>query len=564
MTPTLIVLVVILLIVLAVWLYWPKPTPRAQAPLTLKDITPLGVLRLEQVLGPGGTGTLTRCGNGTSWIKPNGKVAYFQIGQYAPEWFPSGWPIIEFEIDPAVEPGKDMNTAPKIKYIRTIGDFFHGHIIAASGREYNWVPGGFGPVEQLANGLLRFRWDYGDGYTGYPGYPQYCMTDLNYETGAFQSYGPWKIDVTGHRHVASQIIKLPTWFRDAHCPGYSYAGIGGMYSGAMGSPFGTSLIAIEDFDPTTKPPATNATDPPTVKSIYLIHHGPDTKMRRPGGTAEHSFALCGWDQPGYDCRLGAAIVPAEPLFGGTANNMNTGVEENDTQSGVVWCDLPDRVGLMFFYRMTATPKGYHAPGDPNGLVHAGYGAFNHGSISGSGAIAHGCCHAVEGQGQFDPTWVSTGPFANHHMPVVSIYSPDELVAVREGRKKQHECLPMAGAELEDWGDVDPLFKVPVAKTANDQKSIIFFSGTNWIDHRDKRLYVMSGYDFTSEYGRLPHLSVYQIASGAPTEPPPIDPPPVPVYPTHPIVIPEDRRHAPRRRDAPGRRAGGPVIVRRRR
>jgi hypothetical protein len=538
MIPVLILVLVVIAIL--AWCCWPRKAVHTQVPLSLADFTPLGVLRLEQVLGPGGTGTLNRCGNGCFWERPDGKVAYFQIGQYAPEWFPSGWPIIEFEIDPAVQPGFDMNTAPKMKYKRTIGDFFHGHIIAASGREYNWVPGGFAPPEDLGNGILRFRWDYGDGYTGYPGYPQYCMTDLNYQTGAFQSYGPWKIDVTGHRHVASQIIKLPTWFRDAHCPGYSYAGIGGMYSGAMGSPFGSSLIAIEDFDPKTKPVATNATDPATVKSIYLIHHGPDTKMRRPP-----TFALCGWDQPGYDCRLGSAIVPAQPLFGGTANNENTGVEENDTQSGVVWCDLPDRVGLMFFFKMTAPPKGYH---DPNWLPHAGYGAYNHGSISGSGAIAHGCCHAVEGESQFDPTWVSTGPFANHHLPVVSIYSPDELVAVREGRKKQHECLPMPGAELEDWGDVDPLFKVPVAKTANDQQSIIFFSGTNWIDPRDRRLYVMSGYDFTSEYGRLPHLSVYAIKGG---DPGPITPPIEP--PIEPPVEPGERRRAQRRNDAHGRR-----------
>lgn len=515
-------------VLLIVWWYLKHratPTTTTVPVLTLGDITPLGVLRVTVDLGSGGTGNLTRTGNGCFWIKPNGKIAMFQQGQHAPEWFPSGWPIIEWEIDPAVLPGKDMNTAPRMKYVRTVGDFYDGHIIAASGGQVNWMPGGFAPVEDLGGGILRFRWTYSDGYAGYPGYPQYCMTDLNYETGAYQSYGPWKIAVDGHRHISSQIIKLPEWFRDAHCPGYSYAAIGQMGSGNLGSPAGSSLIAIEDFDPRTKPVATNATDPATVKSIYLIHHGPDHKMRRPA-----NFAICTWGDNAhpYDCRVASAIIPAQPLFGGTGNNESMGIEDNDTQVGVQWVDLPDRQGLMFFYRLTSTPKGYTAPGDPHGFVHVGYANALHGDQSGSGFANQGCCHAVAGLGQYDPDWTSTGPFSNFHMPAVSIYDPAQLIAVRAGSKKLWECLPQPGAELADWGDVDPLYKIHPPKSPTDHYGVVFLTGTSWVDPRDRRLYLMSHYDFVTTPGqRLPHVSVYQIASGEPTEPPidpPVDPP----------------------------------------
>lgn len=534
--------------------------------LQLADISPLGILRVDQVLGPGGTGRLHITGNGCFWVKPNGKVALFQIGQFSPEWFPSGWPIIEWEIDPAVAPGQDMNTAPRMTYIRTVGDFFNGHVIVSNGKQENWITGGWAPVEDLGNGILRFRWTYSDGYVGYPGYPQHGVTDLEYASGAFVSYGPFKIDVEGHRHISSQIIKLPDAFRDAHCPGYSYAGIGVQGSGALGSPFGSSLIAFEDFDPTTLPPHTTAEAPPSVKSKYLIHHGPDTKMRRPA-----TFALCGWDtyDPPYDCRLGHTIQPALPLFGGTPNGGNTGVEANDTQVGVQWVDLPDCDGLVFFYRLTATPEGYRAPNDPNGFVHAGYGNYEHGNQSGSGYPIKGCCHAVEGEGQFDPDWGATGPFANFHMACVSIYDPEELVKVVTGQQQRHECVP-GPDELRDWGDVDPLFKVHVPKHANDYTGVIFLSGTSWVDPRDRRMYVLSAYDFGTDSGaaRLPHVSVYQIGEGTVKPPvklivgaasvrtmitvsvpsvtvvPPIEPPPV------------ERRHTTRRSDVIDRRDGG--------
>ena len=498
--------------------------------LALSDIQSLGILRVEQVLSGGGTGNLSITGNGCFWPRPDGKVAFFHIGQYAPEWFPSGWPIIEWEIDRTVVPGKDMATAPRMKYVRTVGDFFNGHIIAGSGRQENWITGGWAPVEELPNGKLRFRWTYSDGYTGGTGYPQHGVTDLDYATGAFTSYGPFRIEVGGHRHISSQIVKLPTAFRDAYCPGYSYAAIGQQGSGSLGSPFGSSLIAFEDFDPTTKPPSTNTTDPPNVKSKYLIHHGPDTKMRRPT-----NFALCGWDtsDPPYDCRLGHSIQSVQPLFGGTPNGGNIGVEENDTQVGCNWVDLPDKQGILFFYKITATPEGFHAPNDPNGYVHAGYGNCLHGEQSGSGALSKGCCHAVEGEGGFDPDWGSVGPFSAFHMPCASIYSPDELAAVLSGSKQPHECVPTAD-ELKDWGDVDPLFKVSPPKRANDVQGVIFIGGTSWVDGRDRRLYLLSAYDFVTDSGgnRLPHLSVYQIAGEGtvpieppPTEPPPTEPPP---------------------------------------
>lgn len=523
MHPSLIVLVVMAaLVALIVWwlTHRRRATTTALPPtLALSDITPLGILRVDQVLGGGGTGNLTRTGNGCFWPKPNGKIAFFQIGQHAPEWFPSGWPIIEWEIDPAVMPGTDMATAPRMKYIRTVGDFFDGHIIASSGKQENWITGGFAPPEDLGDGRLRFRWTYSDGYTGGTGYPQFCMTDLHYDTGVFTTYGPWRIDVIGHRHISSQIIKLPAWFVAAHCPGYSYAAIGEMGSGCGGSPFGTSLIAIEDFDPTTKPPATNATDPATVKSLYLIHHGTDHKMRRPT-----AWGVCRWNGDGteagkYDCRFGATITPGLGLWGGTPNGGADGTE-SDSQKGVIWVDLPDRSGLLFFYAITNTPKGYQAPGDPNHYVHAGYANALHGTASGSGYPDRACCH-----GQFDPDWGSTGPFSCFHQPCVSIYPVQELIDVRTLAKREWACVP--STELVDWREVDPLFAITPPQHATDYRGVIFLSGTNWLDVRDRRLYVLSAYDFVTDASgaRLPHLSVYQIAAGDPV---PIDPPVPPV------------------------------------
>lgn len=494
--------------------------------LALSDITSLGILRVEQIFGDGGTGNLTLTGNGCFYPIADKKVALFQIGQHAPEWFPSGWPIIEWEIDTTVVPGKDMGTAPRMKFKRTVGDFFNNHIIAASGGQSNWITGGFAPVERLTNGKLRFRWTYSDGYTGGIGYPQYGMTDLNYETGEFTSYGPWKIDVRGHRHISSQIIKLPPWFVSLYCPGFSYAAIGQQGSGNGGSPFGSSLIAIEDFDPVTKPPATNATDLPTVGSKYLIHHSLDHKMKRP-----MNYGVCRWNGDGtttgkYDCRLGATISPGLPLFGGTPNGGSDGTEENDTQVGVCWPELPDKDDIMFFYKMTETPAGLSIP---SGLVHSGYASALHGTESGSLYPNQGCCHAVEGQGQFDPDWRSTGPFSNFHMPCVSIYSKQELIDVADNKKQLWECIPTV--ELKDWREVDPLFAVHPPKTATDYQGVIFLSGTSWVDTRDRRLYILSAYDFATDANaaRLPHLSVYEIKAGTTPEPP--------IPPVEPIVRP---------------------------
>ena len=555
MTPEVVQLLIVILIVAFVWWTlwrWRTTTTTPTQTLALADIQPLGILRVDQVLGDGGTSSLTNTGNGCFWVRPDGRIAFFQIGQFMPEWFPSGYPIIEWEIDPAVVPGQEMNTAPRMKYCRTIGDFFNGHVIASNGKQENWITGGFAPPEDLGGGRLRFRWTYSDGYTGGTGYPQYGMTDLNYEAGTFTSYGPWRITVTGHRHISSQIIKLPAWFVNDHCPGYTYAAIGQMGSGCGGSPFGSSLIAIEDFDPTTKPPATNATDPATVQSIYLIHHGLDHKMRRPT-----NYGVCRWDGNGteagkYNCQYGATITEGLPLWGGTPNGGADGTE-SDSQKGVVWVDLPDRSGLLFLYAITGTPAGYHAPGDPHGYVHAGYAAAFHATNPGTGSEASGpgfhdqaCCH-----GQFDPDWRSTGPFCCFHQPCASIYPVQQLVDVRTQARREWACVP--SEELVDWRTVDPLFAVTPPQHATDYAGVIFFSGTNWVDPRDRRLYVLSAYDFVTDAGgaRLPHLSVYQIAGGS--TPPTTPPPTRPVRPSLPIHVPVERRTWTRRADVAGRR-----------
>jgi len=76
MTPPVVLVVVVVLIVAFLLWYLRKPRTTAAPPtLQLADITPLGILRVDQVLGSGGTGSLTNTGNGCFWVRPDGKVA---------------------------------------------------------------------------------------------------------------------------------------------------------------------------------------------------------------------------------------------------------------------------------------------------------------------------------------------------------------------------------------------------------------------------------------------------------------------------------------------------------
>ena len=172
-------------------------------------------------------------------------------------------------------------------------------------------------------------------------------------------------------------------------------------------------------DPTSTPPDVTTNTHWTVANQGLILHDLDHRQAR-----DTRYKHCGW-KVAYDCKAGDVLEPGVPFWGGSDPGSC-----NDTMCSCVWVDLPDKHGLLFFGQLATTPEGYTAPGDPDGLIHQGYGnAFHYTSTSG---LPNVCCH-----NQDDPYWGTTGPFAHYRVRVRLDLQPQ-----RPGRDRAEEGRPL--------------------------------------------------------------------------------------------------------------------------
>jgi hypothetical protein len=165
-------------------------------------------------------------------------------------------------------------------------------------------------------------------------------------------------------------------------------------------------------DPTSTPADVLTNTHWTIASQGIIQH--DINHRQ---TRDSNYWTCGWKQA-YDCRVGGTIATGPGLFGGS----DPAAGESDTMASMVWVDLPDKHGVLYFGQLVTTPVGYSAPGDPDGLVHMWYGD----PFRRDGTPAQTCCH-----GQDDPWWGATGPGAHYRVPMGWIYNPNDLVATAQ-------------------------------------------------------------------------------------------------------------------------------------
>jgi hypothetical protein len=466
-----------------------------QTVLQPSDLTYEGALRLQVVLGDGGTGNLSLVGGAPCFrTRPDGKISVFFLGDYY-GGYPTGHPLVEFEIDPTVPANPTMGSAPYMTYLRTWGDIRDGHILVASGGQSNFYAGGccLEPVNSTTSYLW---WATNDGYTIAADYPELSCTVLHHDTITWESYGPWRIDKhsTGHRRFCTgQMLQLPPAFVAAHCPGYGKGVMGQTGSSAGQSPFGPSLLVFEDFNPTTKPPATGVNQAPNVASKTLIAHDGDHKKAR-----DTRYKTCGWTVP-YNCTLGSNILPGTSDWGGSDPAVLM-----DNCAWLTWVDLPTRRGVIYGGQLVRTPSGYTAPGDPDGYVHQWYGSATHGTSSGSGYADQACCH-----GQPSPWWGSTGPASHFLQPMGWIYDPLDLGGVIDvgGATSPYALTPTTDAF--EWKAICSGCNITPPTAVTDWAGVFDWWGAGWLDPTTHKLYVGAKYDRTTGY-ILPCLYVFQL------------------------------------------------------
>ena len=191
-------------------------------------------------------------------------------------------------------------------------------------------------------------------------------------------YGPWRTEWVSNR-TRGAFCALPSAFASSYTSGRNVGITATQASGNVSSPFGACLSAMSLPDPASTPPDVTTNTHWTVANQGLILHDLDHRQAR-----DTRYKHCGW-KVAYDCKAGAVLEPGVPFWGGSDPGSCS-----DTMCSCVWVDLPDKHGLLFFGQLATTPEGYTAPGDPDGLIHQGYGnAFHYTSTSG---LPNVCCH----------------------------------------------------------------------------------------------------------------------------------------------------------------------------
>jgi len=375
----------------------PAEVSGTKAVLQRKDLKFLGFLRF-----PTSAGDLWYAEGVLALRRVGGETRVFANGNRT-----ANSPLLEFRLPDT--PNPDLASAPTGTLLRTWGSVMAGRTITGgSGDHYTG-----GLYWDAARNAVW--WSYGDGYVPVQSHPTLGCTVLNDSDGTWTSYGPWRTEWNSQR-TRGAFCPVPSDFSAAYTGGKSVGIMASQASGVGGSPFGAILSAMTLPDPFSTPAdvATNAHW--TVANHGIILHDLDHRQAR-----DTRYKHCGWVSSAYDCKAGNVNEPGVPLWGGPDP-----ASSNDTMSSMVWVDLPDKHGLLYFGQLATTPEGYTAPGDPDGLIHQGYGnAFNYTSPS---HLPNMCCHD-----QDDPWWGTTGPFAHARVPMGWIYNPNDLIATAKGQ-----------------------------------------------------------------------------------------------------------------------------------
>jgi hypothetical protein len=385
------------------------PTPGTRAVVSPADLKFIGFYRFPREVG-----TLWWATGASTMRKKNGETRIFVRGDHT-----ENFPLWEASL-PSEPPTTDANTAPVMVARRNWGSVPTG-MISTGGT--GWNIGSLGWDETIH----AIRWSYGDSYPPVQHHPSQITTVLNDTDGSVRHYGPWRTEWLAQRTAGAFTI-VPEWFRQ-YVNGQVLAVSSHMSSGAAGCAWGASLSAL-DFPPLNAPPDTTAdVNSKQIQNEGIILHTLDNRQKRDTRYRYEDFIVK------YDCSKGVTMQAGTNEWGGPAPAAGTG----DSMRSVVWIDLPDKHGLVYFGMLVTTPTGYTAPNDPQGYTHMGYAALPKDAQG-----RHVCCH-----GQDDPFFGATGPWAHTQVPHCWIYDPVDLIASATGQAALHSRTPKYTVQMRD-------------------------------------------------------------------------------------------------------------------
>lgn len=374
-----------------------------------------------------------------NWV--DGKLRFFSWGD-----FPGNYdlgvpncPAIEYEIPSDAEPNTTLSSAPFITKIRDWGGVRFGHMRTSNDDSTN--PAVEPPWGNTAGGQWwdearnGWWWNYGVGYVPDGHIPNMGFTHItNRSTGAYTSYGPWRTEVH-HMMVQGSMTDAPQAFADTYLSGNRCLAMGHQSSGNANASFGASMHALTLPDPFTTPVDSTLTTNKTIYTQGLIKHPSEHPQAR-----DANYKICDWVVK-YVCAGGVILRAGPPWWGTTpAYAYDQAMGEPDSMSCMVWVDLPDKHGILYFGALATTPTGYTAPDDADGLIHRGYG-----QLADPGDGRGICCH-----GQQDPWSTATGPWTHCRVPMGWIYNPDDMVATARGKAPLWSREPTESWQWRDY------------------------------------------------------------------------------------------------------------------
>lgn len=356
--------------------------------------------------------------------------------------------------------------APRMSLVRAWGNIY------GSART-TWMPDGsqrenFADYRYMSN--LHYNqatdllyWTYYDVYN-VARTEDWCLGATRLSDSGPVAYGPWRPS-GGDRKGPWRCVNLSTH------PGSGEMLCGSiLMSGNIGSPWGPDMWGGQ-WPGVSTPAGFMAPDIPVSK--YLTYYpmvgnvgldgsfsGPIRSFRRPG---DYTFEPISGD---------ATITHIDPLKNGGRGSWT----DLDSVNGMAWIDLPDVHGVVFTGRLASGHVWYRNTGQGNGA----------------------CTH-----GQQSPVDV-TGPVSTDGYPMMIVYDPNDLMAVRSGAKVDYTVDPVHLINLQSSFGVRtaPITEVGTAKSL----------GGSYFDPASRKLYVAAPQADTTIPGLMnPMVHVFRIA-----------------------------------------------------
>ncbi len=420
-----------------------------QAVLAPSDLILKGFYRIP--MGP----PLWYSRGGLAMRSVGGQMRLFTLDDEADTPTPNG--LLEFAI-PAAPPNLDYTIAPLLTQVKNWGSVFAGRMSTHGGGGYS--SGIYWDASRNAVWLT-----YGEGYIPRGHDPSLTVAVINDSNQTAQGYGPWRFQ-WGSQMTRGPVMSIDPAFAAAYTGGKTTGVLSHQASGNFGSPFGMVLSAFALPNPLTTPAdsPTDGTDW-TMTNQGLIQHDIAHPQAR-----DTNHQLHRWNVK-YDCTQGATLVPGGGVWGGP----DTATGENDTLTGGVWIDLPDKRGVLFLGQLAHGHFGY---GDPYSI---------------------GASPKTDCLGAYDAWWYGTGPYAETRTATAWIYDPLDFIATAQGKANLWSLTPKHVMNL------PALY--PQIKTKYPSAML----GGSYFDAATRQLYILlKAHDTVTGQHARPVLMVFEV------------------------------------------------------